>query len=79
MIVPGTSSIERCVSIEHVIMSEHFYLSCITPHGMTLQLWQVWNKYKIYGLGLVWFMVFNATFNIISVISWRSVLLVEEI
>jgi len=29
-------------------------------------------------LGLVWFMVFNATFNNISVISWRSVLLVEE-
>jgi hypothetical protein len=28
--------------------------------------------------GLVWFMVFNATFNNISVISWRSVLLVEE-
>ena len=27
---------------------------------------------------LVWFMVFNATFNNISVISWRSVLLVEE-
>jgi len=25
-----------------------------------------------------WFMVFNATFNKISVISWRSVLLVEE-
>jgi hypothetical protein len=25
-----------------------------------------------------WFMVFNATFNNISVISWRSVLLVEE-
>jgi hypothetical protein len=29
--------------------------------------------------GLVWFMVFNATFNNISVISWQSVLLVEEI
>jgi hypothetical protein len=30
---------------------------------------------------VVWFrfMVFNATFNNISVISWRSVLLVEEI
>jgi hypothetical protein len=28
--------------------------------------------------GLVWFMVFNATFNNISVISWRSVLLVVE-
>jgi hypothetical protein len=27
---------------------------------------------------LVWFMMFNATFNNISVISWRSVLLVEE-
>ena len=29
-------------------------------------------------LGLVCFMVFNVTFNNISVISWRSVLLVEE-
>jgi hypothetical protein len=28
--------------------------------------------------GLVWFMVFNDTFNKISVISWWSVLLVEE-
>jgi uncharacterized DUF497 family protein len=29
-------------------------------------------------LGLVWFMVFNSTFNNISVISWRSALLAEE-
>jgi hypothetical protein len=29
-------------------------------------------------VGLVWFMVFNATFNNISVISWQSVLLVDE-
>jgi hypothetical protein len=29
-------------------------------------------------LGLVWFMVLNATFKNISVISWRSVLLVEK-
>ena len=28
--------------------------------------------------GLIWFMVFDATFNSISVISWRSVLLMEE-
>ena len=28
--------------------------------------------------GLVWFIVFNVTFNTISVISWQSVLLVEE-
>jgi hypothetical protein len=27
---------------------------------------------------MVWFMVFNATFNNISVISWQLVLLVEE-
>jgi hypothetical protein len=28
---------------------------------------------------VVWFLVFNATFNNISVILWQSVLLVEEI
>ena len=28
--------------------------------------------------GSFWFMEFNATFNNISVISWQSVLLVEE-
>ena len=33
---------------------------------------------KYYTVGMVWFIVFNATFNNISVISWRSVLLVEE-
>ena len=32
---------------------------------------ELWN-------GLVWFMVFNATFNNISVISWQSVLVVGE-
>ena len=30
------------------------------------------------GFGLGWFMVFNAAFNNISVISWMSVLLMEE-
>ena len=30
------------------------------------------------GLGLSGFMMFNATFNNISVISWQSVVLVEE-
>jgi hypothetical protein len=35
--------------------------------------------YFISWTALVWFMVFSATFNNISVISWRSVLLVEEI
>jgi len=32
-----------------------------------------------YRNNLVWFMVFNATFNNISVISWWSVLLVEDL
>jgi hypothetical protein len=32
----------------------------------------------MYKMILVWLIVFNATFNNISVISWRSVLLVEE-
>jgi hypothetical protein len=36
-------------------------------------------RQDIQELGLVLFMVFNATFNNISGISWRSVLLVEEI
>jgi hypothetical protein len=36
-------------------------------------------KVNDYSLFLVWLMVLYATFNNISVISWRSVLLVEEI
>jgi hypothetical protein len=32
----------------------------------------------IFVVGGLWFMVFKATFNNISFISWRSVLLVEE-
>jgi hypothetical protein len=40
---------------------------------------QVWQKIKIFTEWLVgWFMVFNDSFNNISVISLRSVLLVEE-
>ena len=40
-----------------------------------------WNKHHQVqsNIGLTWFMVFNATFNNISTISWRSVLLVEEL
>jgi hypothetical protein len=41
---------------------------------------EVTDKYflNISMYGLVWFMVLNTTFNNISVISWWSVLLVEE-
>ena len=41
------------------------------PFGLSKHILKRW-------LALVWFMVFNATFNNISVISWRSVWLVEE-
>ena len=34
--------------------------------------------YGVIYMGLLWIMVFNVTFNNISGISWRSVLLVEE-
>jgi hypothetical protein len=33
---------------------------------------------QIIHISFVWFIVFNATFNNISVTSWQSVLLVEE-
>jgi len=36
------------------------------------------NTDVLYILSVGWFMVLNATFNNISVISWSSVLLVEE-
>ena len=35
------------------------------------------NKLTTFLVGLVWIVVFNATFNTISVISWRAVLLVD--
>jgi hypothetical protein len=39
----------------------------------------MWGRHnKMSENGLVWLMVFNATFNNISFIQWRSVLLVEE-
>jgi len=40
-----------------------------------IQLTKFWNKIHAW---FGWFMVFNATFNNISVLSWRSVLLVEK-
>jgi hypothetical protein len=40
--------------------------------------WREHGLLTIHYVRLDWFMVFNATFNNISVILWRSVLLVEE-
>ena len=51
-------------------LEHHIYIYNVEDKGsinMTIQIDRV-----------VWLMVFNTTFNNISVISWRSVLLVEE-
>ena len=54
-------------------VSQHFYMQYM---WLLVQRGR-WTLYDIIGLG-VRVMVFNATFNNISVISWGSVLLVEE-
>ena len=59
-----------CGKTIHILVAEYMSTEMILCRGKTISsLQKVW---------LVWFMVFNATFNNISVISWWSVLLVEE-
>ena len=56
----------------HLIFQSHFV------HYKTNKWINIfWGQYH-WKICLVWFMVFNATFNNISAISWQSVLLVEE-
>jgi hypothetical protein len=62
----------------------HCHLKCNLIF-FQFQMFNIWSVYMKVCLSLwigrfrlVWFMVFNATFNDISVISWRQVLLVEE-
>ena len=51
----------------------------LSKDGFMCWTWPSGHQYmSCCNLSLVWFMVFNATFNNISAISWRSVLLVEE-
>jgi len=47
------------------------HMTCIDNKQTNLKFFIRWS-------GFGWFMAFNATFNNISVISWQSVLLVEE-
>ena len=54
-------------------LSQHYNAGKISEHDV------IGKELQHYVIGKVgWFIVFNATFNNISVISWRSVLLVEE-
>jgi hypothetical protein len=55
------------------------YMNLETEHRQILKDGSIKAVYSLSTIFLmVWFMVFIATFNNISVISWRSVLLVEE-
>jgi hypothetical protein len=67
-IISSEQNIKRCAQVSK-LRTQNFKL-CAQINKSCDQTW--------YMSSLVWFMVFNATFNNVSVISWRSVLLVEE-
>jgi hypothetical protein len=72
------------ISLDYVFLLEKsrwkIYIHRIST--FTRQFWYYSGPFKIWRLLLPkwvrWIMLFNATFNNISVISWLSVLLVEE-
>jgi hypothetical protein len=73
------TSIERLLS-EHGNDSFQITIhcsTCIRFHGFTLQHFSVW--IFIFFFLYFDFLCFNATFNNISAISWRPVLVVEEV
>jgi hypothetical protein len=57
-----------------IMLLFHRYLLCLKYHMSTSTEWEKQNNFWV----RVQVLVFNATFNNISVNSWRSVLLVEE-
>jgi len=67
--VPGKNNIDLIKSCLTYSSDNHIFQ--LDQLGMGLAIGPLMNL-------LVWFMVFNATFNIISVMSWSSFLLVEE-
>ena len=86
---PLSEMVQPCKSFPHV--SFNFFFSVAQVKKVKLSSDKVSVSYSekrhykcdiIYGqnsrFGLVWFMVFSATFNNISVRSWLSVLLVED-
>jgi hypothetical protein len=76
-----TYKISICLTTTFLIRMSHrnlcSTLSEHTTHRSTIRIQNLYNPTVPQTL-IGWFIVFNATFNNISVISWRSVLLVEE-
>jgi hypothetical protein len=81
----STNNRDQCLPGEHTrypLARTRFLYLCVFTLA-DAQLSERWLQYRciscIIQVGLVvWFMVFNATFKNISVISWRPVLLEEE-
>ena len=73
--------INICTCIFNLYYNIYIIVDCIfqAKYGiLVLCWWHHWDQAKDCIIGLVWFMILNFTFTNISVISWRSVLLVEE-
>ena len=71
-----------CVSLVKLLLMPHAYLHSVAMYLIGHSKIFLNEGFYICPtcviVGLVWFMVFNATFNNISVILWWSVLLVQE-
>ena len=81
--IPISSSEYMAKNKDFIVLlgADYYHVLIRTTTWFVVKLSQSYsssNKKKVEN-GFVWFMKFNATFNDISVISWRSVLLVEEI
>ena len=62
---------------------DHPVITCVKIEFLKMNFWNIFPiwRWSVFGRTrwlIDWFMVFNATFNNISVISWQSDLLVEE-
>jgi hypothetical protein len=72
------------VTCSEVYLIQHYVIKFVSDLWWGVLYTLLWDKVcqcvfpYIFFLGLVWFMVFNATFHNIAAISWQSVLLMEE-
>ena len=76
MIMSMTIQYDLCLQLSKRLM---IAVCCYIVHNMLTYCIMKNNKeYSVSTILIGWFMMLNATFNNISIISWRSVLLVEE-